>query len=157
MLRQYDPTVSEDVIGYAFAILASVGQGEWTKWSNVYDMNGQQVSFRTYSNPEIRSITLEAFDFSCDTPVMVFDINAGMAGDVSDQFIEYTYQLNRDVIKNAYRKTEFLQDVSDTVIDSIAAYPESLVCRQESLNNADDVPSVIAQESFGCPCNGPSF
>jgi choloylglycine hydrolase len=130
MLQKYDPATSEDAVGYTFEILASVGQGEWTKWSNVYDMTNRQISFRTYVNPKIRSFPIEAFDFSCDTPVKVLDVNAEGAGDVSDQFVEYTYQLNRNLIENAYRKTDFLKDVPDAVLDSVAAYPDSMICQQ---------------------------
>jgi len=121
-----------DPVGYAFDILTDVAQGEWTKWSIVYEMEGGRISFRTHANPDIRFVDLAAFDFDCSTPVKVLDINAAGSGDVGAHFEEYGYQFNRALIGNAYRKTDFLRDVSSTALDSVAAYPgEATECEQK--------------------------
>jgi choloylglycine hydrolase len=129
MLKNYEPTTSEGAHEYAFDILKNVSAGARTKWSIVYDIASRRVYFRTFANPQIRYFELNAFDFSCNTPVQVLDINAERSGDITNNFIEYTWQLNRDLIGNAYKKTEFLAGVPDEVLDQIADYPESIICQ----------------------------
>lgn len=121
-----------DPVASAFDILANVAQGEWTKWSIVYDMTGEKIFYRTYANPEICSVDFAAFDFDCGSPVKILDINAKGANDVSVQFEEYTWNANRDLIGNAYHKTDFLKDIPASVLDGIAAYPEEgTTCESE--------------------------
>lgn len=129
MLKRYDPAVAKKAVEYAFDILVNVAQGDYTKWSIVYDIANLRVYFRTFANPQIRYFDINAFDFSCKTPVKMLDINAEGSGDVTSNFIKYTQQLNRNLIGNAYGKTDFLADVPDTVLDQIAGYPESTACQ----------------------------
>jgi choloylglycine hydrolase len=129
MLKNYEPTTSEGAHEYAFGILKNVSAGARTKWSIVYDIARRRVYFRTFANSQIRYFDLNAFDFSCDTPVKVLDINAEGSGEITNNFIEYTRQLNRNLIGNAYKKTEFLAGVPDEVLDQIADYPESIICQ----------------------------
>lgn len=127
-----DQGTGADPVASAFDILANVAQGEWTKWSIVYDMTGGKIFFRTYANPDIRSVDFATFDFDCSAPVKVLDVNAKGAGDVSGQFEEYTRNTNRTLIGNAYSKTEFLQGTPPSVLDGVAAYPEEgTACQRE--------------------------
>jgi penicillin V acylase-like amidase (Ntn superfamily) len=129
MLKNYEPTTSEGTREYAFDILKNVSAGARTKWSIVYDIESRRVYFRTFANPQIRYFELNTFDFSCNTSVKVLDINAEGSGNITNNFIEYTRQLNRNLIGNAYKKTDFLAGVSDEVLDQIADYPESIICQ----------------------------
>ena len=38
---------------------------------------------------------MSSFDFSCNTPVKVLDIQGDLSGNVAGDFIDYTYELNR--------------------------------------------------------------
>jgi penicillin V acylase-like amidase (Ntn superfamily) len=130
MLKRYEPNTSGATLEYAFAILANVAQGDRTKWSIVYDIAQRRVYFRTLTNPQIRYFDLNAFDFSCKTPVKVMDINAGKAGDVTNAFGEYTFQLNQTLVGNAFKKTEFTANIPDTILDAIAQYPDTTRCTE---------------------------
>jgi hypothetical protein len=44
-------------------------------------------------------------------------------------FLDYSQQINRNLIRNAYKKTSFLMFVPDNVIDSRSLYPESTFVR----------------------------
>ncbi len=129
LVNQYDPGTSDSAIEYAFEILSNVAQGNFTKWSIVYDLAQRRIYFRTFANSQVRYFDLKTFDFSCGTPVKVLDINVDGSGDVTKKFVEYTRQLNRGLIENAYKQTEFLANIPDDVLDRIAAYPESAVCQ----------------------------
>jgi choloylglycine hydrolase len=129
MLEHYDPTAAGEAVEYAFDILTNVAQGDRTKWSIAYDIAKRRVYFHTFVNSQIRYFDLTAFDFSCDTPVKVLDINADGSGDITNNFVDYARQLNRNLIGTAYRETDFLADVPDEVLDQIADYPESIICQ----------------------------
>ena len=123
---------SKAPITYAFDVLENVSQGELTKWSIVYDMRAGKIFYRTYSNSKIRSVDFAAFDFDCISPAKMIDVNAKGNGDISPQFQQYSRVANRNLIGNAFSKTEFLKDTPYSVLDSIAAYPDvNTHCRKQ--------------------------
>ena len=141
MVANYNPATSAAPVDYAFAILKSVSWSidrEWqgipytsnTRWSIVYDQKNRRIHFRTHGNAEIRVIDMNAFDFSCKTPVMVLDVTANLSGDVSGKFVNYTRQGNRDLIEKAFTKTVFFPRYTAQQLDFLADYPETFGCEQ---------------------------
>jgi len=126
MVKNYDPGTSESAVDYAFDILADVSQSVFvhTQWSIAYDIKILRIYFHTLENEKIRYIDLSSFDFSCRTPVKVLDINEDLSGDISNNFVDYSYEMNRDLIENNY------PDMSDDDIDALANYPETTVCTE---------------------------
>src|SRR6185436_8194358 len=47
-----------DPVGYAFATLDDVAQGDFTQWSIVYDLRAGRVHWRTRQNRAVRSVAL---------------------------------------------------------------------------------------------------
>lgn len=115
-------------IDYAFKILDKVAV-PLTMFRIVYDPAHNHIHYSTQSNPQIRSIDCSAFNYSCETPVKVLDINAGQSGEVTAIFCDYTYKLNYDLIDQAYSETEFLKETPDSVRAFVARYPETLSCK----------------------------
>ena len=141
MVEKYNPETSASPIDYAFEILKSVSWSvdrDWqgtpytsnTRWSIVYDQKNLRIHFRTYGNPEIRVINLDAFDFFCATPVKIFDVTANFSGEISGKFVDYTWKKNRDLIENTFTKTVFFPKLSDEQLDTLSKYPEMFVCKQ---------------------------
>ena len=128
MVKDYDPKTTKAPIDYAFDILESVGHDAYTQWSIVYDVKNLSVYFRTLGNQSIRHFSLKSFDFSCATPVRVLDVNTELSGDITDKFIDYIYQINRNLIREAFRKTHSLSAVPEYVLDMRAEYPASTSC-----------------------------
>jgi hypothetical protein len=73
-------------------------------------------------------IDTRAFDYSCGTPVKMFDMNAKDRGDVTAKFTPYTRKANRDLIERSFSGTPFLKDVPLMLRNVLAAYPESFKC-----------------------------
>ena len=134
MVKAYDLKTS--AVDYAFDILKNVSMGTveevdgmqiksmiTTEWSIVHDIKNLRVYFRTFDNKKIRYIDLGLLDFSCNTPVMILDIQADLNGDVSKKFINYNYEMNRDLILKTVREP-------DEVKDYIAKYPETTICTE---------------------------
>jgi choloylglycine hydrolase len=128
MVKNYDPKTSKAPIDYAFDILENVAHHFYTQWRIVYDVKNLSVFFRTLENQSIRHFSLKSFDLSCATPVKVLDVNTELSGDISDKFVDYTYQINRNLIGEAYRKTLSLSAVSEYVLDMLSEYPEGTSC-----------------------------
>jgi choloylglycine hydrolase len=130
MVKENAPNKSESPVDYAFDILNNVAQGDYTKWTIVYDIAGSRIHFRTFAGPRIRFVDLSAFDFSCSSPVKVIDINADLSGNIAGHFVDYTRELNRDLIGRSFSKVEFLKAIPKTVLDTLAQYPETTVCME---------------------------
>jgi penicillin V acylase-like amidase (Ntn superfamily) len=110
---------------YAAAVLDDVASPDFSQWRIVYDVKNGRVYWRTRKNMETRWLTAGAFDYSPATPVKIFDMNAG-GGDVTEDFVDYSYEANRALIDASFAGTEFLKDVPEETREALARYPEAL-------------------------------
>jgi hypothetical protein len=94
------------------------------KWNIVYDISNKEIHFLTGSHQKVRTIRLNAFDFEGDTDVQVLDIQAQLVGDVSHNFIPYSYELNRNLIDRYYNQVPFLRGLSEEIRELTARYPK---------------------------------
>jgi len=124
MLEDYDPEISGPAVDYTFNILSNLGWWIDTQWSIAYDVQHRRISFHTLDNGDIRYFDMNSFDFSCLTPVKVLDVQADLSGNVADDFIDYTYEINRDLIEKVYAG----YDYTDETLDALAYYPETTEC-----------------------------
>jgi choloylglycine hydrolase len=129
MVKKFDEKKSENIINYSFDILKTVSQGEATHWSIVYDIANMKIHYKTYGNRETRVISLEDFNFSCELPVLITDIENNIDS-IEKDFIDYSTELNKELIENTFSHVEFLKNIPPEVRDGIARYPESLICNQ---------------------------
>jgi len=130
MVKDYDPHATNTPIEYAFNILKKVEHDSFeTQWSIVYDIAALTIHFRTYGNKKIRYFDLNSFDFACSTPVKVMDMGIDLSGDISDKFIDYSYQANRNHIRNVYLKSYF-SALPDHILDRFSGYPETTFCSE---------------------------
>lgn len=104
--------------------MADCSREECTRWSIVYDLGQETIHFRTVDNPDQRSIALADFDFACETPVRILDVNAPGQDNVSGMFKDYDSQDNRALIAAAYAQTDFLRDLPSETVDYVAFFPE---------------------------------
>lgn len=132
MLKGYRKNHAAPIVNYGFDILSKVSNGAYTVWSIVYDMENLHVHFKTLKKSNIKVIRLRDFDFSCDSPVKVLDIHTKGKGDVSKRFIDYSTELNREMVFavfNRYRSENFMTDIPDAALEIISKFPGSLKCK----------------------------
>lgn len=55
-------------------------------------------------------------------------MNSANSGDVTGSFVEYSRASNRDLIECSFNGTDFLSNVSTSVKDHYAEFPETFVC-----------------------------
>ncbi len=129
MIKEYSPQKADDIVSYGFGMLSQVAMGNYTKWSIVYNIEDRCVYFRTNRNKKRKKIVLEKLDFSCKTPVMILDMNAGVSGDITKELIEYAPKKNKKLIRNTFSKTYFLENVPDELLQRVMRLPESFICK----------------------------
>jgi len=126
--RAWEPKTSGDPVGYAFQVLDKANLSN-SKFRIVYDVKASVIYFHTKSTPEVRSINFRQFDFSCGTPVKILDMLADLKGDVTRQFIDYTWEANYSLIKKSFSETSFLKGTPEASLNILSKYPESLTCK----------------------------
>lgn len=99
MLKAFDPAIDNSPVDYVFKILENLG-GRLTRRSYVVDMVHEVAYYRTESNRAIQHISLNSFDFSCETPVRFLDMDTNHSGDATGRFQDYTFQTNRQIAES---------------------------------------------------------
>jgi penicillin V acylase-like amidase (Ntn superfamily) len=120
----------EDPVAYAFATLDGVAQGDYTRWSIVYELDRSRIHFRTRDRRAVRTVDLAKLDFSCDGPVRVLDLDADVSGDVTARLVPYSREINRRLLETSVRQTPFLADIPAAELDRLAGLPEAAICRR---------------------------
>jgi hypothetical protein len=113
----------------AFAILADVSQADSTQWSIVYELRDGRVHFTTSSNPERRRVELAGLDLDCTADVLVADLATDGGGAAA--LVPYSEDTNRKIIEAGFSAARLTAPSSD-VIDTMAAYPDGLLCTFEA-------------------------
>jgi penicillin V acylase-like amidase (Ntn superfamily) len=98
-LRNFDAARDTCAVTYAFETLTHVVAAPHTKWNIVIDPTLKKIWFRSARSPSIKFLTLDACDFSCDSPVMMLDLNADLEGDVGGSFIPFDHEVNKELFQ----------------------------------------------------------
>ena len=82
----------------------------------------KRMHFCSWNNDQIRWFDLSKIDFSCTTPVKVLDISADLSGDVSNSFVDYTKEIDLEMLNS--------WGLPQQAIDDISSYPDRTVCTE---------------------------
>ena len=121
--------INMPVTDYAFSILDKVSQGDWTKWSIVYDISNKQIHFKSRDFTNIKTIAFTAFDFSCPASAKLFDINQNIRGNISTSFKNFSAEQNRPVLETAIRESSSQVAISETTKEAILNYSREIKCK----------------------------
>jgi len=147
MLDSYN---NEDPIDYAYQIMDYVAQTS-TQRKIVYDISNRRIYLWSSDNNNIRHFDLSSFNFSCDEPVILYQESPGDIDNISENFIPYTQQINKDFIEQGW---QFLnKPYTEEELTAFSLYPESFNCF--FINAGKD--STICNSSFGLNANEALF
>lgn len=90
---------AESVIEFSFNLLDSVAIT--AEWSMVYDIPNRMIYFRTSSTPEIKYISLQNINFSCEAAPLMFDLQTTGVGWVNEKLVGFSTKLNGEIIDEA--------------------------------------------------------
>lgn len=95
----FDAARDTSAVNYAFGTLLYYVAAPHTRWSIAYDIAGRQLWFRSVQSPTYKHIALDSFDFSCDAPKLMLDVNTAIEGDVEQDFVPYDYDVSLNVFR----------------------------------------------------------
>lgn len=116
-------------VAQGFEFLNAVKDPESSQWQIIYEVANQRAHFRTMPFPAIKSFSMADFDYDCNTPVKILDMDQTQGGDVTNKFVDYTPAANRRLINRALKG-----DLPGFVISKGAAYPETTECLNSLAN-----------------------
>jgi choloylglycine hydrolase len=97
---------TKPVIDYAFDILDEVAQGNYTKWSIVYDLTNKTIQFKTNRFQQIKIVSFSAFDLNCTSTAKAWDMNQANSGKIENLFQDFTQELNKRLVETAAKESE---------------------------------------------------
>ena len=97
--RSRDFAARNDVsaVDYAFGTLVYYVAAPHTRWNIVHDIAKREIFFRSDQSPTYKRISFDWFDFSCDAPLLMLDVNTALEGDVQDRFTPYDRDVNQEL------------------------------------------------------------
>jgi penicillin V acylase-like amidase (Ntn superfamily) len=97
--EHFDAARDTSAINYAFGTLLYYVAAPYTRWNIVFDIAKREAYFRSAASPTYKHLSLAAFDFSCNAPKLMLDVNAPLEGNVETDFEPYDPQVNLDVFR----------------------------------------------------------
>jgi hypothetical protein len=119
----YAPGADDAVAAKAFAVLDSVRQPN-TVFQVVLDLQRRIVYFRSSRNPKLRYFSSDAFDYSCDTPSLILDLNEDYSNDVAPMFRPYSREANEKLIRAAWTNLGY-RNIAAAALSAVSLYPET--------------------------------
>jgi penicillin V acylase-like amidase (Ntn superfamily) len=113
----------------AFNMLSAVSQGDFTKWSIVYDIKKSIISFRTFAAPGIKIIDFSSFNFDCKNPSVMLDMNSADVGNISRLLFPYSTASNFEFLTRSAEETRSRIDISNEEIEAQGQFPAEIKCR----------------------------
>ncbi|MHC1774593.1 MAG: linear amide C-N hydrolase [Lentimicrobium sp.] len=112
------------IVDYGFSVLQMVAQGDATQWSIVYDITEMKIYFRTNTNPEIRSLNFNDFDYTCNGEALRLDINSKQ----TSPFLQADYSGSYKLISDVCNTVEFLKGMPEEARIATAKFGLGIKC-----------------------------
>lgn len=98
-MEAFDASRDTCAASFALATLTDVVAAPHTKWNIVYDIAKREVWFRSAASPTVKRLSLNAFDLSCEAPLLMLHVNVALEGNVERSFTPYDHDLNLKVFR----------------------------------------------------------
>ena len=130
MIQQLNASnITKPLPDYAFDILGKVAQGDFTKWSIVYDITNKTIQFRTNRFKQVKTVSFSAFDFNCTTTAKVWDMNQKAIGSVNNLFQNFNTDINKRIVETAAKESESHVSISQKNIEALWQYASKIKCQ----------------------------
>ena len=122
-------TINKPITDYAFDILRDVAQGDFTKWSIVYDITNKRIQFKTNRFKQVKTVSFSAFDFNCTATAKVWDMNQPANGTINNLFENFSPAVNKRIVETAAKEGESRVPISQTNIERLWGYSSAIKCQ----------------------------
>ena len=122
-VEQYEPGLHKNSTRYTLGSLVHAAN-QYTLWSVVYNIDKRKIWFRTVRSGNTKHMKLSDFDFSCDAPSLILDVDTTEPGHIADKFQPYDRQTNQPVFTEAITNYGIPVSAKDSamVMDHIDSY-----------------------------------
>jgi penicillin V acylase-like amidase (Ntn superfamily) len=128
MLQQYkQANTNKPLVDYSFDILNKVAQGNFTKWSIVYDLTNKKIYFKTNGSPQQKVMALNTFNFECNSVARSYNVNQPDKGDIRNRFVVFNNDENRKMLKKAFKESEGI-NIKEELQNAIGYFAGAVVC-----------------------------
>ena len=117
------------LIDYSFEILGEVSQGDFTKWSIVYDITNKTIQFKTNRFKQVKTVSFSAFDFNCSATAKVWDMNQAGNGNINTLFENFNSTINKRIIETAAKESESNVSISQKNRENLWQYALKIKCQ----------------------------
>jgi penicillin V acylase-like amidase (Ntn superfamily) len=122
MVQQFETTtIKKPLVDYSFDVLKNVAQGDYTKWSIVYDISNRRIHFQTRKQPDLKIISINQFSFASSALPLMMDMNTSATGNVTKQFTTFSASTNRKMLMQAFRESSGRVEVPVHLQEAMAA------------------------------------
>jgi penicillin V acylase-like amidase (Ntn superfamily) len=121
--------ITKPLIDYSFDILGEVSQGDFTKWSIVYDITNKTIQFKTNRFKQVKTVSFSAFDFSCTATAKVWDMNQAGNGNINTLFENFNSTINKRIVETAAKESESNVSVSQKNRENLWQYALKIKCQ----------------------------
>lgn len=131
MVKKFNETkIDIPVTDFAFAILDKVAQGNYTKWSIVYDISNKKIHFKTAGNRDVKTIQFAVFDLACNKPSTMFNMNQEGKGDISKAFILQNKKIKQQVLHQAVTESSSRVTITKKEEEELLGFESGVSCKQ---------------------------
>ena len=120
---------NKPLVDFAFDILGEVAQGNFTKWSIVYDITNKSIQFKTNRFREIKTVNFSSFDFSCTSTAKVWDMNQSGNGIINSLFDNFAPAINKRIVETAAKESEDRVFISQQNREFLWQYASEIKCK----------------------------
>jgi penicillin V acylase-like amidase (Ntn superfamily) len=129
MIQEYKTNPgNRSLTDHAFEILNKVSQGNFTKWSIVYDITNKKILFKTNQVKQTRYLNFAAFDFSCKKTSKSIDMNAVLKDDISPKLTDFSSDFNSRVIDKTLLESRSRITIPESQKQALKAYNSAIHC-----------------------------
>ncbi len=114
------------MVAQAFAALDNVRNPALTKWQIVYQPATAKISWRTATEPAIKTLDLGKLGGRCDKPVLGIDIDAPNEGDVTALLRPFALASNRALVEHSFALLH--ANLSAALVEAVATAPDKMPC-----------------------------
>ena len=118
----------QEIVDFTFDILRNIRQPQdGTRYQTVYDITNLSIYYNVSSDfGKIKAIHFKEFDFDCNTPALMTEIQSDKSGNIRDAFYNYDSKINKRVILNVIRK--LIDYIPEDAITHITKFTDMSSC-----------------------------
>ena len=130
MLQKFEQSNSkEKPVDAAFSILNKIAQGDYTKWSIVYDITNRSVYFVTSDPSKRKELSFRSIDFSCTGKTVYLNLNHNATGSINKFLSPLSYEQNKALMQQSAKESKNAVDIPDNAINAAADYFKQISCK----------------------------